>query len=233
MSETRKILIWDLPTRLFHWLLVLAIVALVVTGKAGGSWMEWHGRLGLLVLGLLVFRLLWGVMGSTYARFAGFFPTPAKVAAYLRGQWHAPGHNPLGACSVLALLAVPLFQALTGLVANDDIAFVGPLYDLVGRDLSNLATRWHLLAVNVLLALVALHVAAILFYAHIKKDNLVKPMVTGYKDLAPGETGVSATGGGIAAFIVALIVALGAVYAASGAWYSAPQAPVAQTTPTW
>ena len=107
MSETRKILIWDLPTRLFHWLLVLAIVALVVTGKAGGSWMEWHGRLGLLVLGLLVFRLLWGVMGSTYARFAGFFPTPAKVAAYLRGQWHAPGHNPLGACSVLALLAVP------------------------------------------------------------------------------------------------------------------------------
>ena len=87
MSETRKILIWDLPTRLFHWLLVLAIVALVVTGKAGGSWMEWHGRLGLLVLGLLVFRLLWGVMGSTYARFAGFFPTPAKVAAYLRDEF--------------------------------------------------------------------------------------------------------------------------------------------------
>uniref|UniRef100_UPI0035AE8BF5 cytochrome b/b6 domain-containing protein n=1 Tax=Chitinimonas sp. TaxID=1934313 RepID=UPI0035AE8BF5 len=214
MFETRKILIWDLPTRLFHWLLVLAIVALVVTGKAGGSWMEWHGRLGLLVLGLLVFRLLWGVMGSTYARFAGFFPTPAKVAAYLRGQWHAPGHNPLGACSVLALLAVPLFQALTGLVANDDIAFVGPLYDLVGRDLSNLATRWHLLAVNVLLALVALHVAAILFYAHIKKDNLVKPMVLGWKDSAHGE---SARGGGWIAFVLALALAVLAVYGASGA----------------
>ena len=230
MSETRKILIWDLPTRLFHWLLVLAIVALVVTGKAGGSWMEWHGRLGLLVLGLLVFRLLWGVMGSTYARFAGFFPTPAKVAAYLRGQWHAPGHNPLGACSVLALLAVPLFQALTGLVANDDIAFVGPLYDLVGRDLSNLATRWHLLAVNVLLALVALHVAAILFYAHIKKDNLVKPMVLGWKDSAHGE---SARGGGWIAFVVALALAVQAVYGASGAWLPEPPPPAAVETPAW
>ena len=230
MSETRKILIWDLPTRLFHWLLVLAIVALVVTGKAGGSWMEWHGRLGLLVLGLLVFRLLWGIMGSTYARFAGFFPTPAKVAAYLRGQWHAPGHNPLGACSVLALLAVPLFQALTGLVANDDIAFVGPLYDLVGRDLSNLATRWHLLAVNVLLALVALHVAAILFYAHIKKDNLVKPMVLGWKDSAHGE---SARGGGWIAFVVALALAVLAVYGASGAWLPEPPPPAAVETPAW
>ena len=230
MSETRKILIWDLPTRLFHWLLVLAIVALVVTGKAGGSWMEWHGRLGLLVLGLLVFRLLWGVMGSTYARFAGFFPTPAKVAAYLRGQWHAPGHNPLGACSVLALLAVPLFQALTGLVANDDIAFVGPLYDLVGRDLSNLATSWHLLAVNVLLALVALHVAAILFYAHIKKDNLVKPMVLGWKDSAHGE---SARGGGWIAFVLALALAVLAVYGASGAWLPEPPPPAAVETPAW
>lgn len=230
MSETRKILIWDLPTRLFHWLLVLAIVALVVTGKAGGSWMEWHGRFGLLVLGLLVFRLLWGVMGSTYARFAGFFPTPAKVAAYLRGQWHAPGHNPLGACSVLALLAVPLFQALTGLVANDDIAFVGPLYDLVGRDLSNLATRWHLLAVNVLLALVALHVAAILFYAHIKKDNLVKPMVLGWKDSAHGE---SARGGGWIAFVLALALAVLAVYGASGAWLPEPPPPAAVETPAW
>ena len=230
MSETRKILIWDLPTRLFHWLLALAIVALVVTGKAGGSWMEWHGRLGLLVLGLLVFRLLWGVMGSTYARFAGFFPTPAKVAAYLRGQWHAPGHNPLGACSVLALLAVPLFQVLTGLVANDDIAFVGPLYDLVGRDLSNLATRWHLLAVNVLLALVALHVAAILFYAHIKKDNLVKPMVLGWKDSAHGE---SARGGGWIAFVLALALAVLAVYGASGAWLPEPPPPAAVETPAW
>lgn len=230
MSETRKILIWDLPTRLFHWLLVLAIVALVVTGKAGGSWMEWHGRLGLLVLGLLVFRLLWGIMGSTYARFAGFFPTPAKVAAYLRGQWHAPGHNPLGACSVLALLAVPLFQALTGLVANDDIAFVGPLYDLVGRDLSNLATRWHLLAVNVLLALVALHVAAILFYAHIKKDNLVKPMVLGWKDSAHRE---SARGGGWIAFVLALALAVLAVYGASGAWLPEPPPPAAVETPAW
>src|SRR5690606_36805090 len=121
-------------------------------------------------------------------------------------------------------------QVLTGLVANDDIAFVGPLYDLVGRDLSNLATRWHLLAVNVLLALVALHVAAILFYAHIKKDNLVKPMVLGWKDLAHGE---SARGGGWIAFVLALALAVLAVYGASGAWLPEPPPPAAVETPAW
>lgn len=230
MHSERKILIWDLPIRLFHWLLVAAVIALVVSGKVGGNLIRWHGVLGLAVLGLLVFRIAWGFLGSTYARFFNFFPTPKKVAAYLRGEWRGHGHNPLGAFSVFGLLGVLLFQVLSGLVANDDIAFTGPLYDLVGRDISNLATRWHHLVVNVLLALVALHVAAILFYAHVKKDNLVKPMVLGWK---ASEDGESARGGGVLAFLLALAVAGLAVYGASGAWLPEPPPPAAVETPAW
>ncbi len=231
MNSKKRILVWDLPTRLFHWLLVAAVVGLVVTGKVGGNLIDWHGKIGLLVLGLVVFRLVWGIVGSTYARFCQFFPTPAKIATYLKGGWQAPGHNPLGAFSVFALLGVLIFQLLTGLVANDDIAFVGPLYDLVGRDLSNLATGWHRLSVDVLIALIVLHLAAIMFYAHVKKDNLVKPMVRGWKEVDQGEP---ARGGGALALVVALVIALAAVFAASGVWLpEPPPPPAAVETPSW
>ncbi|WP_298396560.1 cytochrome b/b6 domain-containing protein [uncultured Azonexus sp.] len=231
MNSKKRILVWDLPTRLFHWLLVGAVVGLVVTGKVGGNLIDWHGKIGLLVLGLVVFRLVWGIVGSTYARFCQFFPTPAKIATYLKGGWQAPGHNPLGAFSVFALLGVLIFQLLTGLVANDDIAFVGPLYDLVGRDLSNLATGWHRLSVDVLIALIVLHLAAIMFYAHVKKDNLVKPMVRGWKEVDQGEP---ARGGGALALVVALVIALAAVFAASGVWLpEPPPPPAAVETPSW
>lgn len=230
MNSKKKILIWDLPTRLFHWLLVLAMVGLVVTGKVGGNLIDWHGKIGLVVLGLIVFRLVWGLVGSTYARFHQFFPTPAKIAAYLQGKWHEPGHNPLGAVSVFALLGVLGFQLLTGLIANDDIAFVGPLYDLVGRELSSMATGWHRLSINLLIALVVLHVAAIAFYSQVKKDNLVKPMVRGWKEVDHGEP---ARGGGVLALIMALLIALAAVFAASGTWLPKPLPPTEVETPVW
>ena len=227
----KKIRVWDLPTRLFHWLLALAVIGLVATGKIGGNLIDWHGRIGLLVVGLVVFRLVWGLVGSTYARFATFFPTPGRIVSYLRGEWRGLGHNPLGALSVFALLGVLTAQLLTGLIANDDIAFVGPLYDLVGRDLSNLATGWHKLSVNLLIALVVLHLAAIMFYAHVKKDNLVKPMVRGWKDVPAGEP---ARGGGLPAVIFALLIALAAVFLASGAWLpEPPPPPAAVETPSW
>lgn len=232
MSKQR-IRLWDLPTRIFHWLLAILVLTSFVSGKIGGNAMEWHGKCGLAILGLLAFRLVWGIVGSTYARFASFFPTPATVVAYLRGQWRGLGHNPLGAFSVFGLLGLLAFQVASGLFGNDDIAFHGPLYDLIGKDLSDRLTGWHKLSVNLLIALVALHVAAILFYARVKKDNLVKPMLTGWKEVAPGE-GRSATGGGPLALIVALLVAFAAVYGGSGAWLPAPS-PVAtpSTTPAW
>lgn len=224
-----RFLLWDLPTRLFHWLLVLAMAAAVVTGQLGGSLIEWHGRLGLLIVGLLAFRIVWGLLGSTYARFAQFAPTPGRVRAYLAGQWQGEGHNPLGALSVLGLLGLLVLQVATGLVANDDIAFRGPLFDLVGNDLSNRLTGLHHLLSNLLIGLVLLHVAAIAFYGHVKKQKLLKPMLTGWKE---GE-GESAKGGGWLAVIVALLIAIGAVYVASGAWLPEPPPVPAAETPDW
>lgn len=230
--NSQRIYLWDLPTRLFHWLLALSIVAAVITGQVGGNWIEWHARLGLLIVGLLVFRVVWGFIGSTYARFGEFFPTPAKISAYLKGAWRRPGHNPLGALSVFGLLAVCALQVTSGLFANDDIAFNGPLLDLVGKEISDRLTGFHHLLVNLLILLVALHLAAIVFYAHVRKDNLVKPMVVGWKETeGPAE---SAKGGGFVALLVALLLAAAAVYGASGAWMPAPPPPApAATTPSW
>lgn len=229
--NSKRILLWDLPTRLFHWLLVLAVIAAVVSGQLGGNLIVWHGRIGLFIVGLLVFRIIWGLLGSTYARFAHFFPTPARIRAYLRGEWREPGHNPLGAVAVFGLLGLVAVQALSGLFANDDIAFTGPLYDLVGKDLSNRLSGLHQLAANALFVLVGLHLAAIAFYGHVKKDNLVRPMITGWKHDVDGE---HARGGGLAALLVALLVAAGVVYGASGAWLpEPPPPPPAAETPSW
>ena len=97
----KSVLVWDFPTRLFHWLLVVAIAAAYISGDTGGNWMVWHGRIGILIVGLISFRLVWGVAGSTYARFGTFVRGPATIKAYLAGKWHGLGHNPLGALSAL------------------------------------------------------------------------------------------------------------------------------------
>jgi cytochrome b len=206
------------------------VAGAIVTGQLGGGWIEWHGRIGIFIVGLLAFRLIWGVAGSTYARFAQFMPTPSRIRAYLRGAWKGEGHNPLGALSVFALLGLLAVQAATGLVANDDIAFFGPLYDLAGREWSNRLTGLHHLLANVLMILAGLHVAAIGFYAVARKRNLVKPMITGWKNDGEGE---SATGGGFVSVLVALLVAAASVYGASGAWLPEPPPPAAVETPNW
>lgn len=226
----KTILLWDFPTRLFHWLLVAAIAGAYFTGETGGNWLVWHGRLGLLIVGLITFRIVWGFIGSTYARFTSFVRGPTAIKAYFAGQWHGLGHNPLGALSVLGLIALISLQFTTGLLAtNDDTGFSGPFYSLISSQLGSLATRLHHKAFDVLAVLVGLHVAAIMYYGHVKKDNLVKPMITGRKQVGSGE---SARGGGLPAFIVALAIALGAVFAASGEWIEKPPQ-VSQEAPTW
>jgi cytochrome b len=223
-----RIRLWDLPVRVFHWSLVLAVGTAVVTGELGGSWMTLHGQAGLAIVGLVVFRLVWGLIGSTHARFVRFAPTPGRLKAYLRGRWAGVGHNPLGALSVFALLALLAAQAGTGLFSNDDIAFSGPLFNLVDEALAGRLTGLHKQLANALLALLALHIAAIAFYVGLKKDNLVKPMLTGWKDVERGE---SAEHGGPLAFIVALAIALAAVFAVSGAMPSAANKPAAAIAP--
>ena len=228
----QRIQLWDLPTRLFHWSLALLVCGAIITGKIGGGAMVWHGRIGIALVGLLVFRLIWGFVGSTYARFAQFMPTPASLSAYLRGQWRGLGHNPFGAISVLGLLALLAALLATGLAGNDDIAFRGPLFDLVSKDVSDRLIGWHRLLTNALFALIALHLAAIAFYTHVRKDNLVRPMITGYKDVTPG-SGEPARGGGLIAVLVALLIAAAAAYAASGAWLPPPPPPAPSSTPAW
>lgn len=232
--KAERIKLWDLPTRIFHWLLVVLIAAAVISGKVGGNAIDWHGRIGLAIFGLIVFRLVWGIIGSSHARFASFIPTPASLRAHLNGEWTGVGHNPLGAFSVIGLLALAGVQVVSGLFSNDDIAFRGPLFDLIEKTLSDTLTSIHEVSINALIALIALHLAAIVFYVRVKKQNLVKPMITGWKDIQPGQ-GKSATGGGMVAFVIALAISLGAVYGASGAWLPqpVPAAAAPASSPTW
>lgn len=226
-----KAYVWDLPTRLFHWSLVVLVVAAFVTAKVGGNAMVWHGRIGLAIIGLLVFRIVWGFVGSTYARFLQFVRGPGAIRAYLRGEWNELGHNPLGALSVLALLGILTIQATTGLFSNDDIAFEGYLVPLIGMEASTSITGFHHLLEKILMALVALHVGSIVFYARVKKHNLVKPMLTGWADGSPEQ---SARGGKAVAFVIAVLIAATAVWAASGALLPAPPpAPPASAVPTF
>jgi cytochrome b len=226
----KRILIWDLPTRLFHWALVICVAGAFVSVQIGGNAMVWHGRFGLGVLGLLVFRIVWGFVGSTYARFTQFVRGPSAIKAYLRGDWKGEGHNPLGALSVLGLLGILSLLVATGLFANDDIAFEGPLYSLVGKDLSDRIVGIHRLIEPVIILLVIAHLGAIMFYAHVKKDNLVKPMVRGWKESEHGE---DARGGGAVALVVALLIAGAAVAAASGRFLPAPPPPPPAAAPAF
>jgi cytochrome b len=186
-NRVNKVRIWDLPTRVFHWSLVLCLVGLVVTGKIGGEAMAWHFRLGYAVLSLLLFRLVWGFMGGHWSRFTVFLVGPTGILRYLQGHNTSPsaGHNPLGALSVLALLGFALLQVATGLISDDEIATAGPLAKMVPGAWVARATYYHnAIGQYVLYALVALHIGAMCFYYFKRKDNLVPAMWHGDKELA-------------------------------------------------
>ena len=185
MNTTR---IWDLPTRLFHWLLALSIVGLIITGNVGGNAMTWHFRLGYLVLSLLIFRLIWGVVGGYWSRFIRFIYSPMHTVRYVLGQ-HAPsddvGHSPTGALSVFAILGVVLAQVLSGLVSDDEIATTGPWIAWVSSETSSMATQYHTeIGKLILLGLIVLHVLALIVYRIKGKRDLVPAMVSGNKRLS-------------------------------------------------
>ena len=178
LSAPTSLRIWDLPTRLFHAALALCLVGAVITVKLGGAWMDWHVRLGITTLGLIVFRIIWGFIGPRYARFSQFVVSPRRTLAYLRSPSKRAGHNPLGAWSVLGLLGAVGWQGFTGLFANDDILTQGPFAARVSQAVSERLTGLHQFNENFLYALVGLHLAAILFYT-LKGQKLVMPMVHG------------------------------------------------------
>ena len=192
----RPVRVWDLPTRLFHWLLAAALIGMMITGKLGGNAMVWHVRLGLLVFTLLGFRLVWGLIGGRWSRFASFIYSPSTLWRYLRGealpsQHLDVGHSPTGALSVFALLGVLIAQVATGLVADDEIATVGPLNIFVNNATGLLASSWHTgWGQWLLLGLVALHLVAIGVYRWLGRD-LVTPMIKGDK-LLPADVPAAA-----------------------------------------
>ena len=190
--QTVPVRVWDLPTRLFHWTLMLCVIGSVASAKIGGNAMVWHFRLGYGVLALLAFRLLWGMVGGRWSRFASFLYAPSALGRYLRGasrpeEHHEVGHSPLGALSVFALLALLSAQVGSGLFADDEIASSGPLVRFVSGATSSLLTGWHKhWGQWLILAMVALHVLAIAVYRVRHGRDLVTPMIVGDKPLPAG-----------------------------------------------
>jgi len=210
-SEAR---VWDVGVRAFHWLLVAAVVTSAVTGLQGA--MDWHVWSGHVVLGLLIFRLIWGLVGGETARFAQFVRGPASVARYARSLASgAPephvGHNPLGALMIVALLAFLAYQVGTGMFANDDIFTEGPLAKYVSKETSDWLTGLHHLGFNIGATLVGLHVAAAVGYLLFFRENLIEPMITG-RGFIPGRGAPPALPGPVR-LIGAAAVAAAAVWA--------------------
>lgn len=208
-------LIWDLPLRLFHWLLAALVVASMVTGTLGGNALEWHMRSGYAILTLLVFRLWWGFWGGHHARFATFVRGPAAIVRYLRGQWsERAGHNPLGALSVVAMLGLLLVQGVIGLFANDDVLAEGPLYRLVSKETSDWLTGLHQRNFYALAALLGLHVAAVSYYRLVKRDDLIRPMITGHREVVGDVVEASPPArGSTARAVLFLLLSAGLVWA--------------------
>ncbi len=185
-KNLNKVRVWDLPTRIFHWTLVICAIALAITGSVGGNAMVWHFRFGYSVFTLLLFRLVWGLVGGRWSRFGAFVYAPQSVINYLKGKGkpeHGVGHSPIGAASVFAMLFLLLAQVASGLLSDDEIAFSGPLTRFVSNATVGLATNYHAdIGKWLLLGLVLLHFAAILFYLR-RKHNLVGAMLHGDKNL--------------------------------------------------
>lgn len=212
--------VWDLPTRLFHWLLASLVVFNAITGQfagdLGSDWLARHLLSGYAILALLLFRLGWGFVGNRHARFASFVRGPRAVLDYLgsltgrRPAVAHHGHNPLGGWSALAMLCTLAVQAVSGLFLSDeDLGIEAPLAKHVANRTIDLLGRVHESAFWLLLALVAIHVSAIVFYRVIKAENLVRPMITGDKALAGVE---DARGGSWWLGALVLAAATGAVW---------------------
>ena len=185
----QAIRVWDLPTRLFHWILVALIIAQWWTAEQSST-MDYHVWGGYAVLTLVLFRLIWGFVGSETVLFSDFVRGPGAALLYakalMRGETpHYLGHNPMGGWSILALLILLLIQAGTGLFANDDIMTEGPLYAWVSKDTSDWLTTLHRFNFNLLLAMIAVHLSAVFFYLLVKRENLIHPMLSGRKHLPP------------------------------------------------
>lgn len=179
-----KYLIWDLPLRLFHWSFAATILGAWMTHELGTDYIDLHMKLGYTALGLVLFRMIWGVVGTTHSRFATFIPTLSRIKSYVTNSGKNDmnvGHNPLGSLMVFFMLAMVLIQAISGLFVNDDVFSSGPYYNALGSNVDKLMAFIHHNLFSAILAAIALHVLAVLFYQLRKKHNLIAPMFHGKK----------------------------------------------------
>jgi len=223
-GELVPVRIWDFPTRAFHWSLVLLVTFSAVSGEfgedLGAKFMDWHRLSGYAILALLIFRILWGFVGSTYARFASFVRGPGAVLRYvgeMAGGRPAEGphlgHNPLGGWSVILLLLTLAVQVGTGLfIADEDLGVEGPLSKYVSGRMADALSEVHEANFGILLALIGVHLGAIAFYLFFKGENLVRPMVTGIKRLPPRHADAAARGGHVLLGIAVLAVGAAVVW---------------------
>ena len=193
VSELAKVRVWDVPVRVFHWLLLALIGFSWWSGDQGNEWMEYHGWSGYAILTLVLFRIAWGFVGSEPARFAHFVRSPRVSYAYLRSVLQRQpkaylGHNPLGGWMILSLLLVLLVQALTGLFGNDDDAYEAPLAHWLHHSTSSLITTLHAYNFDLLLGLIGVHVVAVLTHQFLRRDDMIKAMFTGVKTGVAGAT---------------------------------------------
>jgi cytochrome b len=202
-------LIWDLPLRLFHWGLVIAVIGAIASAKNGFTF--WHEKMGLTILGLLGFRIIWGFAGSYHARFVNFMVGPHRVVSYLKarfagGRGHEPGHAPTGAYATLALIVVLAVMASLGTMANDDILYEGPLASYVG-EFSDDATKYHHLMEKLVFLVIALHLLAMIVYRYILKISLVPAMVHGGHDASRPRPSPAVQIGGVILLLVMVAAA--------------------------
>ncbi len=188
----KTIQVWDVPIRLFHWGLVVAITVSVISIKTNLIDNQWHLYSGMAITALLSFRLCWGMIGSHTAQFRQFWPRLSALRAMLKHEWQGVGHSPTAALSVFALLGVLVWMIATGVCADDDISLQGPLahwlVDWVDASVSDQASAWHAFTFNVMIGLVSLHLAAIAYYAWVKRNNLVPAMLHGKQQVTPALT---------------------------------------------
>lgn len=214
-------LVWDLPLRIFHWVLVASFLASWITARIGTDAREIHMLLGYWMLGLIAFRLAWGVAGTRHSRFASFVPTPRALHTYvrdtLRGEARETvGHNPVGSLMVLAMLGLLGLQAVSGLFIDDDVMHEGPYRRSVSRGVAEAFSGIHHTVVDIIVALVAVHVAAVAYYALYRRHRIVRAMWTGHKPASVVARGEAITGSrvGLAVALVLVIAAIVYVFVA-------------------
>lgn len=216
MAQDKR-LVWDLPLRVFHWLLVISLIASWVTAKLGIDWRQVHMWLGYWMMGLIIFRVLWGFVGPRHARFASFLPTPARLWRYtiasIKGTAvETVGHNPLGSLMVVLMLLLLSFQVGTGLFSTDDIIWTGPWNPAVSSATARYLTRLHHFNFSLIEAAIALHLIAIAFHWLVKKHNLVIPMVIGKKEASLVPPGQEITSSRLWLAVIVIAVSAAAAY---------------------